>query len=203
MRKLRSCKVSQSETLSAYVDGMLDGTSMRDISHHLDACSDCQESIRQLTAVKGLLQSTKESAALPGATFWADAYRKARLTTPPAAVRRPPARSFFLAAPPKWRLAGMVAIGCTAIGLAFVPASMIQEPISESSPAIVQSVDVQSLVGSHASLTAFEPLADHSRLTMVESEMNEQQADGGDTASPVDDGVAAATEAPNAGAALD
>jgi anti-sigma factor RsiW len=174
MRYERVCKTSKSETLSAYADGMLDGQGMRRMAHHLESCEDCRESFEEMSRYKELLGSLRTAPGALPATFWSQAYRTARLSvaSDEAVIVK---RDGILARGPKWRFAALTAMSVAAIGMAFIPIGALRGVAPQPVEA-AQVLDVNALVDSHANVTQDEPLADHSRLTMIESDTAAQQA---------------------------
>ena len=182
MRISRNCEISQSESLSAYVDGMVDGQTMRRLAHHVDGCGDCREAVAQLTNTKRRLSQVRNAPPMPSASFWSDAYRTARLSAADP-VASPSARSWSWNVKSGWRLGGVAAICATVVLLSFVPTGTMRGIVSQPADA-APTIDVVALVNSHANSTTDEPLADHQRLSMIVSDITAQQADG----NAIDDG---------------
>ena len=168
----QKCKLSGSETLSAYADGMLDGQSLRRTARHLDDCADCRRALQEIIRLQSILRAARTSGSAGSAprAFWNNAHRAARLS---GSAPRP----VSIAAPPKWRLATLTGIGAAVIALSLLPGSMQRASIMQPADA-AQVIDVNTLVSSHASMTSGEPLADQSRCTTIFSDSTSRQADG-------------------------
>jgi predicted anti-sigma-YlaC factor YlaD len=171
---------------------MLDGEALRGLSHHLDTCQECREAVEQLTRMTSLLRSVRNSPLKPADSFWADAYRTARLS-PNASNGIGTGALRVFATPPRWRTATLIAICVAVVVLSFLPIGTMRGIVAPADAA--PSIDVSALLNAHASSTSDEPLADHQRLSMIVSDITAQQAGG----NAMDDGSEAADGALNAG----
>lgn len=165
------CDKFAGEDVSAYIDGMLEGDRLRQMSLHIEQCDACRGEYEALLNTRALLRKMATPAAPPD--FWANAHRAARLAAPPKSSRVLPTLRARL---------GAVAGFCTAVGAAVlllvVPGSRIAPGGSTSQlPAPAAVVDVGELVQAHASYAAAQPLTDRARVTMVTSEIASQNSE--------------------------
>jgi hypothetical protein len=149
---------------------------MRRLAHHVDVCDDCREMTRQLSAMKGLLRRERSSPKMPTASFWADAYRTARVSSADSRQSKL-ARSRNSVTRPKWRLAAVTAIALVVAAMSLLPTGTLRGIAPQQAEA-APTVDVIALVDSHASSASDEPLADHQRLSMVVSDITTLEACG-------------------------
>lgn len=166
-----TCKKCSGADLSAYVDGMLDGETMRKIAAHLDSCADCRRVYEGLSQTKALLYSLSAPSRPPQADFWAETYRRARLE----ARGSRPARALPLwnwpALKYRWSIAAATAgVAIVTIGIALSPfIAPSTTPVRSAMPS-GPTLDVSQLVGAHAQYAAEQPLADDHRLSIVLSD---------------------------------
>lgn len=71
----------EGETLSAYVDGMLDMTRMREVAAHLGQCAVCRQQSESLQSTKALLHAVTTPEP-PSPDYWANTFRRMRTEAP-------------------------------------------------------------------------------------------------------------------------
>jgi predicted anti-sigma-YlaC factor YlaD len=157
------------ENLSAYIDGMLDGETMREIAGHLRECVDCRRLYEGLSQTKTLLRTVSAPSTPPQADFWAETFRHARLQAP--APRRLPSWNWS-ALKYRWSIATAAAgVVLAAAIIAFSPLAggNGSHPTVQIQP-VGPTLDISKVVGAHAEYAAQQPLADDSRLSTVLSD---------------------------------
>jgi anti-sigma factor RsiW len=77
---MRESYCKESEQISEYLEGHLDGEKIREIAAHLKSCSTCAATLRDLQSLKSLLNNAETPSVPPNKEFWANAYRNARLS---------------------------------------------------------------------------------------------------------------------------
>lgn len=188
MRQNRVCKISVSESISAYMDSMLDGRSMRRISRHLKYCEDCRAALSELMQIRASMRESRKSTAPSTEEFWSNAFRSARLAdeAQTGASANPPACDFIL---PRTRYTlrrtiGYAVAAALAIAAIAAPFSMGgHSPVGQPAEA-AESVDIDAIIGSHAHAILHEPFVNRPRAVMIESESAAQQ-----TGNTVDEAV--------------
>lgn len=166
--KFGSCAICSGDNLTGFLDGMLDGETMRKADAHLRECESCRQEFRELEQTRHLLRQFKQTPETPGATFWADAYRKARLEN----SRPAPRQGFSLGMRRRFAALAMSATVAASLGLTF----FISEPTGNrarySDPAqAFDQVDVSSLISAHADYVAGKKLADTSNNRIIRSDL--------------------------------
>lgn len=188
MRQYKVCKISTSEEISAYIDCMLDGRSMRRIARHIKACEDCRTASTQLVSLRESLRLSRKSPGSASEEFWANAFRAARLDDEASSAQSPalvltgletPRTRFSLR-----RVAALCAAAAVIIAAIAAPFSLSgHAPVGQPVEA-AESVDIDAIVGSHAHATLNEPLVNRPRAVMIDSESTARQ-----TGNTVDEAV--------------
>jgi hypothetical protein len=129
-----------------------------------------------------LLRKSKEALVTPSASFWADAYRRARLETPP------PVRGNSLQVAGGRRL-GLLALSAS-VAVVLVLTTFVSGPVGTNSQETAASqtldqVDVSSLISAHADYLAGKRLADGSNNRIIRSDLAAQTT-GDPTLAPAD-----------------
>ena len=191
------------EQLSAYLDGMLDVTQMRDIAGHLGVSPSCRAAYEGLKQTKALLGGI-HAPAQPAPEFWTNAYRRMRVED---TAKRPAFRPSWEAVrqamqePQRRWSAGLAAVAILAAAIAgplanrATPVGSIPGGGIGNASIAVDTVDVSSLVQAHTQSAARQPLADPNRQDMIAMDDSFTTDDsGGDVASPnASDSVSDAT----------
>lgn len=158
------------ENLSAYIDGMLDGETMRDTAAHLRACVDCRRLYEGLSQTRSLLRTVSAPSQPPQADFWAQTFRHARLQAP---ARRRFASWSWPGLKYRWSIATATAgVALAAAIIVFMPLAggNVGRTQRQIAPPAGPTLDISNVVGAHAEYAAQQPLADDSRLSTVLSD---------------------------------
>jgi anti-sigma factor RsiW len=173
---IQSCAICGGDKLTGFLDGTLDGETMRKVDAHLRTCADCMQSFRSLEETRALLRRSRESVAVPGATFWADAYRRARLEAPLPARGNPVWRF----GRPRFSILAMSTSLVAMLALTLlVSAPVGNHSQAPNAPQEFDQVDVLSYISAHADYVAGKRLADGSSNRIIRSDMAAQTT--GDT----------------------
>lgn len=174
-----NCKSLGGEKLSAYIDGMLTGDELRKVSAHIDECAACRATYEDLQKVRQMLRGMSTPSVPSRETFWADAYRRARVAAP----RRAPGSAGLSRGGQIGRI--IAAAGFAVVVVAALVTSTISGNPGLDKPRSVPPaavVDISDLVQAHADSVAAQPLSDRARVTMVTSEVASQESTTGSTA---------------------
>lgn len=173
----------QQETLSAYIDDMLDVAQMHQTALHVRACRPCRASCASLRETRDLLRHLPAPPALPR-EFWTNAYRHVRVN---GASRQPymsllgQARQSLLGTQRRWA-AGAAAAAVLGIALAAPLVSNEHHAATQSTRTTAITapdvVDLSTLVRDHAQSAAAQPLADSDRQTMLSADVDDGSASG-------------------------
>lgn len=164
------CGKIKEEELSAYVDGVLDGNTLRTIMSHLLTCDPCTRLVADFREQQAMLHNLRLQLIEPHSQFWANAHRAAQLSSPKAAVHAP----VFNLRLNFSQLAGFA----LAAAVGAVVASQVQlsslHTVNVAPAQSGPSLDVNTLVRAHADYAAQQPLADNAHITMVMSDVASQ-----------------------------
>jgi hypothetical protein len=189
--KFLSCAICGGENLTGFLDGMLDGETMRKVDAHVRECVVCRENFRQLEETRVLLRGSKQTFELPGASFWADTYRRARLE---GSIPEQGKKSYMGFR----RRISLLAISATlaaVLGLTLLVSSPVGNPGGNfSARQSVDQVDVWSLISAHADYVAGKRLSDGSNNRIIRSDLATQTI-GESSLAPTD--VASIESVPN------
>ncbi len=180
----------QPETLSAYIDAMLDVSQMHKTALHVQSCGPCRLACASLRETRDLLRHLPAPPA-PPREFWTNAYRQVRVSD--AAGQHKTSllgqmRQGLLGTQRRWA-AGAAAATLLVMALAAPLVSNQHHASTQTAgtPAVMapDTVDLSALVRDHAQSAAAQPLADSDRQTML-------SADADDGSGPGDLGAEAA-----------
>ncbi|HEY3329905.1 MAG TPA: zf-HC2 domain-containing protein [Capsulimonadaceae bacterium] len=165
-----NCSVCAGDRLSAFLDGKLDGDSMRQVDRHVASCSVCRMELEKLEQTKALLAGLRSTPSVPSDAFWADTYRAARLQAPQSS--RQPAWTGFV------RRTGLI-VGTAGAAAIVALALFSNEPITNTTPtrsavATVDQIDLTSLMSAHANYISGKKLADGSNNRIIRSDLAAQ-----------------------------
>jgi anti-sigma factor RsiW len=170
-----NCNLGEGESLSAYIDGRLDGEETRAVAAHLLGCDACRRELDLLVATKGALRVIATPSVPPNPEFWSNAYRAARLSRPAEKTSTGWLGRHLTLSPANRLVASMTAF--VAVVLVFMLPTALHQPGSVPPQSVVSRADadentlnVSDLVRSHTQYAATQPLTDDSRLSMVLSE---------------------------------
>ncbi len=189
MKDERTCKISLSEDLSAYLDCMLDGGSMRKLSRHLKRCEDCREMLNEMMELRASLKSFRKATPKVDDAFWQATFQRARLSELESPIHSDSSSNLkrFITKPThfSFRRVLIAAIAATVIlGSVLVPISISgHAPVLTPADA-AESVDVDAIVNSHAQASLHTLQVSRSKTVMIESESNARQ-----TGNTVDESV--------------
>lgn len=176
-------KHPQQETLSAYIDDMLDVAQMHQTALHLRTCEPCR-------AASALLRETRDfmrhlpAPSSPPRDFWTNAYRQVRVNGSARSSRSTlmgQVRHSLLGPQRRWA-AGAAAVAL--LGTALVTPLVTSEhhtPAPLSAPAAITApdvVDLSALVRDHTQSAAAQPLADSDRQAMLSADADDGTASG-------------------------
>lgn len=166
------CGKIREEVLSAYVDGMADGATLRAIAAHLLDCDACKALVADFRHQQGLLRQLKAEPLSAPPEFWANAYRVARLSKSRGSQSARPRFGFSWSVPQFAGIALAAVVGAV-IGsqVQFGRVDITSVPVSRQAG---PSLDVSTLVRAHADYASQQPLADNAHLTMVLSDASAQ-----------------------------
>lgn len=161
-----TCARCSSDQLSAYIDGMLDGRTMRLVARHLAECVSCQTEVKQLEATRDLLSTVKEPTTGVSTTFWADTYRMARLSKN---APKQTSRGFGGLVQRGGLLVG-TAGAALILAMALLSTPTAVAPTNPVSALAADQIDVTSLVSAHANYIAGKHLVDGSNNRIIRSD---------------------------------
>lgn len=174
-------KHPQPETLSAYIDAMLDVAQMHHTALHLHSCSACRSACSSLREMRDLIHHLPAPPA-PSRDYWTNAYRQVRVDT------ASPQRTLSVIAQVRHSLAGTqrrwaagaAAAALLGISLAapLVGGGHHALPTRASAIAAPDVVDLSALVRDHAQSAAVQPLADSDRQAMLSADADDGAAYG-------------------------
>lgn len=171
--KYFACAICSGGNLSAYLDGMLDGKTLRAIDAHLHDCQNCREELNALEEARALVHELRSTTPTAPDMLWADIYRTARQSQMP-----PPS-------PERFTVPGVFKLGvvATSVGLLvafganmFVTTPHASPQIGSLVPQIADQVDVSSLISAHANYVAEKKLADSSGNRIIRSDLASQSS---------------------------
>ncbi len=171
------------ETLSAYIDDMLDVAQMRQTAQHLRACQACRASCASLRETRDLLRHLPAPPALPR-EFWINTYRHVRVNgtaRPNSGSLLEQVRQSLLGTQRRWA-AGAAAAAVLGMALAApLISSYHNAPAHPAGTTAINApdvVDLSTLVRDHAQSAAAQPLADSDRQTMLSADVDNGSAFG-------------------------
>jgi len=173
----------QQETLSAYIDDMLDVAQMHQTAQHLRGCQPCRTSCAVLRETRDLLRQLPAPPG-PPREFWTNAYRHVRVN---GTARQNPGsllgqvRQSLLGTQRRWA-AGAAAAAVVGMALAAPLISnehhTVMQPAGTTTVTAPDVVDLSALVRDHAQSAAAQPLADSDRQTMLSADVDDGSASG-------------------------
>jgi anti-sigma factor RsiW len=186
MRQEDVCTISISDEISAYMDCMLDGRSMRRIARHIKSCEDCRSSLSRLMEIRASMRQVRKSPGSASEEFWANTFRTARLSDEDAALKpeftivaSPPRTTFSIRRVAAYSVAAAIILAAIAAPFSLGGHQPAGQPVEAA-----ESVDIDAIVDSHAHAIIHEPLVNRSRSVMIESESTTRQ-----TGNSVDEAV--------------
>lgn len=169
--KFQSCAICDGDNLTGYLDGVLDGKTMRQVDAHLRSCAVCRQGFQRLEATRALLCHSKEGLSAPSPVFWADAYRRARVEAPAQAERN----GGWHRSRRHWSVLAIWASCAAVLGLMlFVSAPVGNHSKTSNVSQVFDQVDVSSLISAHADYVAGKKLVDGSNNRILRSDMAAQ-----------------------------
>lgn len=188
------------ETLSAYIDAMLDVAQMHQTARHLQACEACRASCASLRETRDLLRHLPAPLA-PPRDFWTNAYRQVRVGSLARSKRSwgEQVRHGLLGTQRRWA-AGAAAATLLA-GLLAAPLLSSEHHAPTHSGRIVAAmapdvVDLTALVRDHTQSAAAQPLADSDRQAMLSADADDGFASGDMGAEAAGNGSSSSDAAP-------
>ncbi len=183
----QSCRIADSEELSAYADGMLEGRALRTISAHASHCPECTEALRDLGRVKSALRSVQNAPAPAAEGYWPKLYRSVRQE--PRVDRVPVTTPAYFSSRAKATF-GAAAICAGAMLLVAAPINIyygsthshrtladrtitaVSAPVSHLPRAAAADLSINALVESHARMVSDQPSEDHARAAFIVSDLS-------------------------------
>ncbi len=166
----------EGETLSAYVDGMLDMTRMRQVAVHLGQCAACRQQCEALQSTKALLHAVATPEP-PSPDYWANTFRRMRTEAP---LRETPSISIldrvcyaFATTQRRWAAGAAMAAVLTVGITSPILYRAVSIPVGTAIPVPLptdDALDVSALVRDHASAAAHQPLSDPDRQDMISAD---------------------------------
>ena len=183
----QQCRIAVSEELSAYADGMLEGSALREISAHTSHCVECTEALRDLACLRTQLQSVRNSPVQADDDYWTQLYRAVRQeprvfitsTTRPGILTKKACMALSAAA-------GIAFVGFFSIaprslqnGTAKAHVQLADGALQGSSaPGLHASrtaqpeLSINALVESHARMVSDQSSEDHARAAFIVSDLS-------------------------------
>lgn len=180
--KLQSCAICDGDNLTGYLDGVLDGKTMRQVDAHLRTCVVCRQVFQGLEQTRALLCHSKEELSVPSQVFWSDAYRRARIEAPALGH----GEWGWRRSRRHWGVLAISAAFVTVLGLMlFVSAPVGNHSQTSNVSQVFDQVDVTSLISAHADYVAGKRLVDGSNNRILRSDMAAQTT-GDQSLAPAD-----------------
>ncbi len=156
---------------SSFIDGRMDGQSIRDIARHLENCDECREEVTRLLALRRTLNELTSPSLPPNPEFWSGAYRKARLEALHADAAAKNSGYLFM----RRAAASLVAVACVlcaALAAPLISSNYREQPLTTFTyyNPTPSAVDIGPLLRAHTAYSAMQPLSDNSRMSMILSD---------------------------------